>query len=136
MGLADVTTNIAWPSRRSETTRAVVVGSFAAAVLLLTLGACSMVGTDATLAKAADVVRQASSPFIHSVTLQGDWLEGDAIYVRLIKGAGHEEADLVWCEILLPLGLDETTTAVEAFSQTRVFDMPDRCDVPSEATHR
>jgi hypothetical protein len=95
------------------------------AVASLLLG-CS----DMEASYAATKVENIGSPLISEVYANDGWVD-----VTMPRGFGAAEAQQVWCTLLLPNGLDDTTTDLRGSG--RKWPQPLDCDVygvPSAAS--
>lgn len=97
-------------------------GLLALSSVLLLVGCAARA---AGLETAANTIRAAGSPLIKEVTYMDDWLDGEAVYVRLVADARKADAHSLWCDLLMPAGLNRTNTAV--YRGTETWDAPTDC---------
>lgn len=94
----------------------------AALILALTALGCEMAIEGVMVSNAIDEVRAADSPLVGWSYVDS----GDA-RIGLARGLGRREARAVWCEILLPLGLDGSNTMVMSYNYQRKWPAPSTC---------
>jgi hypothetical protein len=83
---------------------AVAVGSLLAVV--------AMVGCADDVQLAAERIEALDVPTIDRVQYEVDWLDGNSLMVQLVAGASDADARSVWCDVLLPIGIDEEALIV------------------------
>lgn len=80
-------------------------------------------------------VRAAALPVVTDVTIDRDWFDGDTLFITLVPGATDLQARAIWCELVLPTGVDPSFVSVGLDEPVGDWDAPadcsDQSDVPS-----
>ena len=92
------------------------------ATLLVLPTACTQIEAAVRVSNAVDTIREAGSPLVH-----GAYVDSGDARIMLSKDAGERQARTVWCELLIPNGLDPSNATLYSFDHSRTWPMPADC---------
>jgi hypothetical protein len=112
-----------------------LVGLLTVAVLVLFAPFHWLADDGADVDTPASRVRAAALPVVADVTIDRDWFDGDTLFITLVPSATDEQARAIWCELVLPTGVDPSFVTVGLDEPVGDWDAPADCshqsDVPN-----
>ncbi len=76
-------------------------------------------------------IRQAASPLVVGVEAGIDSVDGNLLFIDLVAGANDAQARDVWCELVLPTGIDPTLVLVGPIDIAGTWAAPADCTDPA-----
>lgn len=105
-----------------------IVRAVCAGICVAIVSACGVYDDATRLQSAVEDVAAIQHPYIRVIRYIKDFpLSQGSVQVRLARSLDGAAARTVWCEVLLPRGLDRTNTVVEATGGRSAWPQPKAC---------